>query len=100
LKEKRFVAYPSDEIKFAFMRTSSVDTPRGVRIARRSHAQRIDVIVAMAMATLGASKLLSGEAAGGGVTAEDFVLGPLYQYGPIEPTLVHWGDDDAWRRSL
>jgi phage terminase large subunit-like protein len=91
LKERRFVAYKAEDIRYAFTRTSAVDTLRGVRIARKSHQQRIDVIVAMAMATLGASRELSSSG-NNRFSPDDVVIGRRYEYaeqsGSVLPTVI------------
>jgi hypothetical protein len=46
--------YPDDEIRLAVSRAVALETSRGWRIAKEKQSHKIDVVVALAMAALGA----------------------------------------------
>jgi hypothetical protein len=48
------VVYPDDEIRLAISRCVAIETSRGWRIAKEKASHKIDVIVALAQAALGA----------------------------------------------
>jgi len=48
------ITYADDQIRLAVQRAVAVETPRGWRIAKEKQAHKIDVVVALAMAGLGA----------------------------------------------
>ena len=56
IKGRRIAAYPNPEIRLAMSRAVAVEGTRGWRIAKEKAAHKIDVIVAMAQAALGAAK--------------------------------------------
>jgi phage terminase large subunit-like protein len=79
LKERKLIAYASDEIRYALSRTSAAESIRGVRIARRSHTQKIDVVVALAMAVHGATRYLALESAPT-THPSDIIVGGVYTW--------------------
>jgi len=54
IKGRNLIAYADDAIRLAVQRAVAVETPRGWRIAKEKQAHKIDVVVALAMAALGA----------------------------------------------
>ena len=54
IKGHNLIAYPDDQIRLAVQRAIAVETPRGWRIAKEKQAHKIDVVVALGMAALGA----------------------------------------------
>ena len=54
LKGRNLVVYPDDEVRLAVSRSVAVETSRGWRIAKEKASHKIDVVVALAMAALGA----------------------------------------------
>ncbi|MGA6972797.1 MAG: hypothetical protein WBY93_14270, partial [Candidatus Binatus sp.] len=54
IKGGNFVAYPDDDIRLAVSRCVAIETSRGWRIAKEKASHKIDVIVALAQAALGA----------------------------------------------
>jgi phage terminase large subunit-like protein len=52
VKGNNIVVYADDAIRLAVSRTISVETPRGLRLAKEKQSHKIDVIVALAMAAL------------------------------------------------
>lgn len=54
LKQRNLVVYPDAEMKLTVNRAVAVENSRGWRIAKEKTAHRIDVVVALAMAALGA----------------------------------------------
>jgi len=54
LKGRNMVVYPDDELRLAVSRCVAVETTRGWRIAKEKASHKIDVVVALAMAALGA----------------------------------------------
>jgi phage terminase large subunit-like protein len=56
IKGQNFIAYPDDAVRLAMQRAVAVETTRGWRIAKDKQSHKIDVVVAMAMAALGAVK--------------------------------------------
>lgn len=59
LKAENLVAYADDEIRLALQRCVIVEGSRGMKIAKERGGHRIDVIVSLAMAALGAVELLA-----------------------------------------
>jgi phage terminase large subunit-like protein len=51
IKAHSFLVYPDDDIRLAISRAIAVETSRGWRIAKEKAAHKIDVVVALAMAT-------------------------------------------------
>jgi phage terminase large subunit-like protein len=54
IKSNNFVAYPDDEIRLAVNRAVAIEGARGWRITKEKASHKIDVVVAMAQAALGA----------------------------------------------
>ena len=54
LKGGNFIAYPDDEIKMAISRAVAKESSRGLKITKEKASHKIDVVVALAMAALGA----------------------------------------------
>lgn len=54
IKGKNLVVYPDDELRLAISRCVALETSRGWRIAKEKASHRLDVVVALAMAVLGA----------------------------------------------
>ena len=48
------IAYPDDDIRLPVQRAVAIETPRGWRIAKDKTAHKIDVVIALGMAALGA----------------------------------------------
>ena len=56
LKGGNLIAYADDEVRLAINRSVALETSRGWRIAKEKTSHKIDVVVALAMAALGAAK--------------------------------------------
>jgi len=56
VKGRNLVAYSDDSIRLAISRAVALETSRGWRIAKEKASHKIDVVVALAMAALGAVK--------------------------------------------
>ncbi len=56
IKGGNLIAYQDDGIRLAISRAVALETPRGWRIAKEKASHKIDVVVALAMAALGAVK--------------------------------------------
>lgn len=54
IKSRNLIAYADDQIRLAVQRAIAIETPRGWRIAKEKQAHKIDAVVALAMAALGA----------------------------------------------
>jgi phage terminase large subunit-like protein len=54
IKGSNLRVYPDDEIRLAVNRAVALETSRGWRIAKEKQSHKIDVVVALAMAALGA----------------------------------------------
>jgi len=54
VKGGNVISYPDDDIKLAMQRAVALETSRGWRIAKEKASHRIDVVVALGMAALGA----------------------------------------------
>jgi len=54
IKGRNLIVYPDNEMRLAVSRAVALETSRGWRIAKEKQSHRIDVIVALAMAALGA----------------------------------------------
>jgi phage terminase large subunit-like protein len=54
IQEKILVVYPDDGMRLAMSHTVAIETPRGWRITKEKQSYKIDVIVALAMATYAA----------------------------------------------
>ncbi len=67
IKGKNLVAYPDDDLRLSISRCVALETSRGWRIAKEKASHKIDVVVALAQAALGAVQ--QGQVAS--LTAED-----------------------------
>lgn len=56
IKGQNLVVYPDDEVRLAVSRAVAVETSRGWKIAKEKQSHKIDIVVALAMAALGAVK--------------------------------------------
>ena len=54
LKGRNLIIYPDNEIRLAVNRAVALETTRGWRVAKEKASHKIDVVVALAMAALGA----------------------------------------------
>ena len=81
LKGRNMAAYPDDEIRLAVSRCVAIETSRGWRIAKEKASHKIDVVVALAQAALGAVQQ--------GQAAEEYAFIPIPKpggapYGPSD----------------
>lgn len=90
LKGRNFSAYPDADLRLAISRCVAIETSRGWRIAKEKASHRIDVIVALAMAALGAVQEQGGHRTivfagsfGGAVLSDSFA--PLDEDGKLAP---------------
>ncbi len=70
LRGNNLVAYPDDDIRLALQRAVSVETSRGLKIAKEKASHKIDVVVALAMAALGVVRKPESSMDIGGALAE------------------------------
>jgi phage terminase large subunit-like protein len=54
IKARTLIVYPDDAVRLAVQRAIAIETPRGWRIAKEKASHKIDVVVALGMAALGA----------------------------------------------
>jgi phage terminase large subunit-like protein len=54
IKHRNLVTYPDSDVRLAVSRAVAVETPRGWKITKQKTSHKIDVVVALAMAALGA----------------------------------------------
>jgi phage terminase large subunit-like protein len=54
IKTAGIMFYPSDEIRLAMSRTVAIETERGLKLAKAKASHKIDVVIALAMASLAA----------------------------------------------
>jgi len=54
IQGQNLVVYPDEQMRLAISRAIAVETPRGWRISKQTQAHKIDVVVALAMASLAA----------------------------------------------
>jgi Phage Terminase len=54
IKARNLIAYPDEAVRLAVQRSIAIETPRGWRIAKEKQSHKIDVVVALGMAALGA----------------------------------------------
>jgi hypothetical protein len=52
IKSGGLAVYPDDALRLAVSRTIALDTPRGIRLAKEKTSHKIDVVIALAMASL------------------------------------------------
>ena len=81
LKGRNMAAYPDDEIRLAVSRCVAIETSRGWRIAKEKASHKIDVVIALAQAALGAVRQ--------GQAVQEYAFIPLPKpgavpYGPSE----------------
>jgi len=62
VKARNIAVYADDTVRLAVQRSVAIETPRGWRIAKEKTSHRIDVVVALAMAALGAVQASTGPA--------------------------------------
>jgi hypothetical protein len=74
LKGENLVAYPDAEIRLALQRAVAKENPRGWKITKEKASHKIDIVVAMAMAALGAVKKGAG-----GVSRVMFADGSFFE---------------------
>jgi phage terminase large subunit-like protein len=73
IKGRNLMVYPDDEIRLAISRCVALETTRGWRIAKEKTSHKIDVIVALAQAALGAVQQASG---GDAINRGELMLAP------------------------
>ena len=54
IEHRNLVTYPDADVRLAVARAVAVETPRGWKITKEKTSHKIDVVVALAMAALGA----------------------------------------------
>lgn len=100
IKSKNFVAYPDGEIRLAVNRAVAIEGARGWRITKEKASHKIDVVVAMAQAALGAIQEgavyrgVFGWSAGSNIALVD---GKIVQ---LEPELAAPQGPDIFAQSL
>lgn len=87
MKGGNLIAYPDADIRLAMQRAVAVETTRGLKISKEKASHRIDIVVAIAIAALGA-------VAGG--------TGPSLPYTWVRPGTQAWGrvmdqEINTWR---
>jgi phage terminase large subunit-like protein len=70
IKAQSITVYPDDEIRLAISRAVAVESTRGWRIAKDKQSHKIDIVVALAMAALGAVRKGGAQIWINGKTAE------------------------------
>jgi hypothetical protein len=73
IKGRNLIAYPDDDLRLAVKRAVAIETARGWRISKDKASHKIDVVVALAQAALGAVR------AGATVMAPGQLAGELNQ---------------------
>jgi hypothetical protein len=63
LRDRQLVLYPDPEMRAHALATVGVETSRGFRVAKEKASQKIDAIVALAMACVAATDVFTAEAA-------------------------------------
>ena len=83
IKHRNLTVYPDKDMRLAVSRAVAVETPRGWKITKEKTSHKIDVVVALAMAALGAVESQGRPPAGGPILyteselkAEDFLRRP------------------------
>lgn len=61
IKGHNLIVYPDDDMRLALSRCVAVESSRGWRITKEKSSHRIDVIIALAQAALGAAKQMGQE---------------------------------------
>ena len=54
IKGRNLVVYPDDELRLAVSRCVALETSRGWRIAKEKQSHKIDIVIGLAQAALGA----------------------------------------------
>ena len=67
IKGRNLITYPDDDLRLAISRSVALETTRGWRIAKEKASHKIDVVVALAQAALGAVQ----QGQGAGMSADD-----------------------------
>jgi hypothetical protein len=80
IKSHNLSCYPSEEIRLAMSRVVAVESARAWKIDKSKAAHKIDVVVAMAVAALGA--IQQGANLGGAMRAEDIMLASSSRWSP------------------
>jgi phage terminase large subunit-like protein len=83
VKGENIVVYPDNEIRLAIQRAVAVESTRGWRIAKDKASHKIDIVVALAQAALGAVQKGEG--------------------GSIQTSFIWWGNGEpppGWNRHL
>jgi len=88
--------YPDDEFRLAISRCVAIETSRGWRIAKEKQSHKIDVVVALAMAALGAQQ--QGCGGGGVVGRHAYATGYLCAGSTSPPGRTWLWTDDQQRR--
>ncbi len=70
IKGRNLRAYADDDVRLAVQRTVAIESTRGWRIAKEKASSKIDVVVALAQAALGAVRAGAGTMAPGELAAE------------------------------
>jgi len=70
IKGKNLIVYPDDGLRLAISRAVALETSRGWRIAKEKASHKIDVVVALAQAALGAVRAGAGTMAPGQLAEE------------------------------
>jgi len=78
IKGRNLIAYADDDMRLAISRAVALETSRGWRIAKEKQSHKIDVVVALALASLGAVQ--QGQAI------------QKYEYTPVRPGSGRWGE--------
>lgn len=91
------IVYPDSAMRTAVSNAIAVETPRGWRISKQTASRKIDVVVALAMASLAAVK-----SQGESLFSWDFVDGPNQADDPVAVARAAREESDAnfrWRMS-
>jgi phage terminase large subunit-like protein len=78
VKGRNLIAYPDHDMRLAVSWAVALETSRGWRIAKEKQSHKIDVVVALAMAALGAVR--QGQAV------------QKYEYTPVRTASGRWGE--------
>jgi phage terminase large subunit-like protein len=93
IKGRNLVVYADDALRLAVQRSVAVETPRGWRIAREKQSHKIDVVVALGMAALGA---VQGGIAPQPIFVSDALLRQLHAYGLARKRAQAMGAFRSW----
>jgi phage terminase large subunit-like protein len=74
IKGRGLLVYPDDDIRLAVQRSVAIETSRGWRIAKEKASHKIDVVVALGMAALGAVQ--QGQDGPVDFSDSDYMFGP------------------------